>query len=240
MKKLLIGCFVLLSVNVFAQKWKTIKGDGNVKTETRDVTDFSSLSSAGAMDVNITYGSTNKVEIQADENLLPYIETKVEDGKLSIGSGKNMNLKPTARMIVNISMIKINSVHLSGSGNVKGSGNFTNDSKTDISISGSGNIKLDFDTFKDLDLAVSGSGNLELKGKSTNAITAHISGSGNIDCSDVNSNTTDAKISGSGNIKVYAKTSIDAQISGSGNVFYKGDSPSINSKVSGSGKVIKM
>ena len=240
MKKLLIAFFALVSLNTFAQKWKTIKGDGNVKTETRDVTEFSSLASAGSMDVNITYGSTNKLEIQADENLLPYIETTVTDGKLSIKASKNVNLKSKSKMIVNVSMTKVNSLQLSGSGNINGSGAFINDDKTNISISGSGNIKLEFDTFKDLELAISGSGNMELKGNGTNDITAHVSGSGNIDCSNINSNTTDAKISGSGNIKVYAKNSIDAQISGSGNVLYKGDAPSINSKVSGSGKVIKM
>ncbi len=67
-----------------------------------------------------------------------------------------------------------------------------------------------------------------------------MSGSGNIDCSDINSNDVDAKISGSGNVKVYASNSIDAKISGSGNVFYKGNATKINSKVAGSGKVLKM
>ena len=240
MKKLLIVLFAFISVKSFAQKWETIKGNGQVKTETRQVTTFSSLASLGSMNVEISYGSSNSITIEADENLLPYIETTVEGGKLTIKPKKNVNLRSSVKMIVHVSMTKISSLQLSGSGNMNGEGSFTNDDKTDVSVSGSGNLNLNFDSFKDLDIAVSGSGNITLKGNATDNLSAHISGSGNIDCSGIRSNDVDAKISGSGNVKVYAQNSIDAKISGSGNVFYKGDAQKISSKVAGSGKVLKM
>ncbi|MEO8415562.1 MAG: head GIN domain-containing protein [Ginsengibacter sp.] len=240
MKKLLIAVFALLSVNAFAQKWEKIKGNGHIKKETREVSNFTSLASQGSMDVKITYGNSNSIVVEADENLLPYIETTVENGKLFIRPKKNVNLQSGSKMIVHVSMTKMNSVQLSGSGNISGSGAFTNDATTDVGVSGSGNLSLNFDTFKDLDLSISGSGNIDLKGNATNSINAKVSGSGNIDCSDISSNDVDAKLSGSGNIKVYAKNSIDAKISGSGNVFYKGEAPKISSKVVGSGKVLKM
>jgi len=240
MKKLLISLLALISINATAQKWETIKGNGEVKKETREVSNFTSLASQGSMNVQISYGNSNSVIVEADENLLPYIETTVEDGRLIIRSKKNVNLKTKSRMNVYVSMTKINSLKLSGSGNISGDGAFTNDSKTDMAVSGSGNLTLTFDKFKDLDLAIAGSGNIDLKGNGTNSISAQISGSGNIDCSNINSNDVDAKISGSGNVKVYASNSIDAKISGSGNVFYKGNATKINSKVAGSGKVLKM
>jgi Putative auto-transporter adhesin, head GIN domain len=240
MKKLLIAVFTLLSMQTFAQRWETVKGDGNLKKETRQVSNFTSLSSQGAMDVKISYGNSNSVVIEADENLLPYIETTVENGKLSIKSKKNVNLKSTSKMVVQVSMTTINSLMLSGSGNIDGAGAFSSNGKTDIAVSGSGNLTLDFDSFKDMDVSISGSGNIDLKGKATNSLNAKISGSGNIDCSNITSSDVDAKLSGSGNIKVYATNSIDAKISGSGNVFYKGDAPKISSKVVGSGKVLKM
>ena len=240
MKKLLIALFALTCFNSFAQRWETIKGNGQIKKETREVGDYTSLASQGSMDVQIEYGNANSIVIEADENLLPYIETIVENGKLSIRSKKNVNLKSSSKMTVVVSMTKINSLQLSGSGNIKGSGAFTNDGKTDIGVSGSGNLALDFDSFKDLDLSVSGSGNIDLKSNATNSINAKVSGSGNIDCSSISSKDVEAKLSGSGNIKVYASNSIDAKISGSGNVYYKGDAQNITSKVVGSGKVLKM
>lgn len=240
MKKLLIAVFALLSINTFAQRWETVKGNGQIKKETREVSNFTSLASQGSMDVKIDYGTSNSVIIEADENLLPYIETQVENGKLFIRTKKGVNLKSTSKMIVRVSMTKINSLQLSGSGNLDGSGAFTSDGKTDIGVSGSGNLSLSFDSFKDLDVSVAGSGNIDLKGASTNNIEAKISGSGNIDCSSLSSKDVDAKISGSGNIKVYASNSIYAKISGSGNVYYKGNLQNVTSKVVGSGKVMKM
>lgn len=241
MKKILIGLFVLISFSANAQLWQTIKGNGNVKKEARTVSDYTSLSSHGSVNVEITYGNSNSIEVEADENLLPYIETTVENGRLTVRSKKNVNLKSRSKMVVYVTMNTINSLQLSGSGNINGEGAFKNAGKTSIGVSGSGNINLKFDSFKDLDLAIAGSGNMDLKSNNAaNNISAAISGSGNIDCSDVSSNDVDAKISGSGNIKVVASNGIDAKISGSGNVYYKGNASNISSKIAGSGKVIKI
>jgi hypothetical protein len=240
MKKLMISLFMLISISAFAQPWQNITGDGNVKKETRQVAGFTSLSSHGAMDVQISYGNSNSIEIQADENLLPYIETSVEDGKLTIKPKKNVNLKSRSKIIVSVSMTKINGLQLSGSGNINGDGNFTSDGNTNVMVSGSGNIKLNSGSFKDLGLSVSGSGNIDLKKGTADNVHIAISGSGNVDCSGITSNNVDAKISGSGNARVNANKSIDASISGSGNVFYKGTATNISSKTVGSGKVIKI
>lgn len=240
MKKLLILLFALPCLHSYAQRWETIKGNGQIKKETREVSNYTSLSSHGSMDVVIVYGNSNSVVLEGDENLLPYIETSVENGKLTIKTKKNVNLKSSSKMVVHVSMTKINSLQLSGSGNIKGSGAFTNDGKTEVAVSGSGNLALDFDSFKDLDISVSGSGNIDLKSSATNSISAKLSGSGNIDCSTISTRDVDARLSGSGNIKVYANNSIDAKISGSGNVYYKGNVQNISSKVVGSGKVLKM
>ena len=126
MKKLLIALFVLISVSSFAQPWETIKGNGQIKKETREVSNYTSLASQGSMNVQIAYGNSNSVVVEADENLLPYIETSVENGKLTIKSKKNVNLKSSSKMVVHVSMTTINSLQLSGSGNIKvGSGNLS-------------------------------------------------------------------------------------------------------------------
>ncbi len=240
MKKLLVVLFALTSLHTFAQRWETVKGNGEIKKESRSVSSFTSLDAEGPMDVQIAYGSPGTISIEADENLLPYIETSVAGNKLTIKSKKNVNFKTANKITVYVSMQEINSLQLSGSGDIKGTGAFTSDGKTDISLSGSGNLKLDFDSFKDLGLSLAGSGNMTLKGNATNSVDVKVSGSGNIDCMNVSSKDVDVKISGSGNVKVYANNSIDAKISGSGNVYYKGEAQNINSKVVGSGKVLKM
>ena len=240
MKKLLILILVLTCSHVFAQPWKTVRGNGNLKTETRTVADFSSLSSHGPIDVKIAYGNSNTIEIEADENLLPLIKTNVEDGKLIIQPEKNMNLRSGSKMVVRVSMTKIKMLQLSGSGNIDGNGSFSADEKTQIVISGSGNINLSSATFEDLSLGISGSGNIIVKGGSSNSVSISVSGSGNVDCSDIVAKNVEVKISGSGNAKVNANKKLVANISGSGNVFYKGSAADVSTRVAGSGKAIKI
>ncbi|WP_018613269.1 head GIN domain-containing protein [Segetibacter koreensis] len=238
MKKLLLSLFTFITVCSFAQ-WETITGNGNVKKETREVTGFTGVALSGNMNVQLAYGTSNTITVEGDENLLPYIETKVQDGVLQVKTKNRTGLKTKSKLMVYVSLTKVTELKVSGSGNITGNGEFTNDGKTNIAVSGSGNINVGMNSFNETKIAVSGSGNVTLKGKSTNNIDATISGSGNIDCSDVACNDVFAHVSGSGNIKVYANRSIDAKVSGSGNIYYKGSATNINLKSSGSGKIIK-
>lgn len=238
MKKLLFAFFAFITLSSYSQ-WQTITGNGNVKKETRDVSGFTGVSLSGNMNVQLTYGNSNSITVEGDENLLPYIETKVEDGNLVVKSKDRVGLKSRNKLMVYVSLTKLTGLKVSGSGNINGKGDFTNDGKTNISVSGSGNIDVGMNSFNETKIAVSGSGNVTLRGKSTNNIDATVSGSGNIDCSDVVCNDVFAQVSGSGDIKVFANKSIDARVSGSGNIYYKGSASNINLKSSGSGKIIK-
>lgn len=238
MKKLFFSFCAFITFCSYAQR-ETITGNGNVKKETREVSDFTGVTLSGNMNVQLAYGNSNSITIEGDENLLPYIETKVEDGNLVIKSKDKAGLKTRNKLMVYVSLTKLTELRVSGSGNITGNGDFSNEGKTNITVSGSGNINVGMNSFNETKIAVSGSGNVTLKGKNTNNIEATISGSGNIDCSDVACNDVFAQVSGSGNIKVYANKSIDAKVSGSGNIYYKGSATNINLKSSGSGKIIR-
>ena len=240
MKKLIAIILIMSGSQLFAQPWKTIKGNGNLKKETRTVNEFSSISSHGPLDVKMVPGHSNKIEVEADENLMPYIETNVENGKLIIQTKKNTNIKSSSKMIVYVSIDKIKSLQLSGSGNIEGNGNLTGDASTEILLSGSGNIHLTSGSFNEVNFSISGSGNIVVKGGSANNVSVAVSGSGNISVSEIVAQNVEVKISGSGNVKVNADKSLNAKISGSGNVFYKGSAKNIESKVAGSGKIIKI
>lgn len=239
MKKIFAAMLLLATFQVFAGGWETIEGNGNLKKETRNASGYTAVSSGGAFDVDINYGSSNSITIEADENLLPYIESVVENGELKLRTKKGYSIRTKNKMKVSVSLTKLTALRVSGSGNVKGDGNFSNDGTTDISIAGSGDIRLNFDKFNALEVRISGSGSVKLKGKETSKINASISGSGNIDAYDVSATEVTARISGSGNVNVTANKSVDASISGSGNVNYKGSANDIKQHSSGSGKVRK-
>lgn len=238
MKNVLIACIVIITLCSFGS-WETITGNGNVKKETREVSDYTGVSLAGSMNVQMAYGNSNSITVEADENLLPFIETVVQGGKLLVKTKDKVSLKSKNKLVVYVTLTKVTDLTVSGSGNITGSGDFTNDSRTNLAVSGSGNINVGMNWFNETKITISGSGNVTLKGKSTNNIDASISGSGNIDCSDVACNDVFAKVMGSGNIKVYANKSIDAKVTGSGNIYYRGSATNLQLKSLGSGKIIK-
>lgn len=239
MTKILFAACLLIGIQANAQwGWEKVDGNGQLKKETRTVGSFTKVASSGSWDVMIAYGTEHGIQVEADENLLPYIETKVEEGKLTIRSKKNSNLRSRNKMVVYVVLPTLKAVYLSGSGDMIGKGNFSNDGKLSLAVSGSGNIKLDINNAKNVDCNIAGSGKILVTGKSE-TLDTNISGSGSVDAFGLNTNEVSASISGSGNAKVFANKAIDARISGSGNIHYKGAPESIQKKTAGSGRVVK-
>ena len=237
MKKLLVVAALLLGCSSYAQwPWEKIEGNGHVTKESRPASGYTAISSSGSWDVMVAYGESNNIQIEGDENLLPYIETKVEDGKLIIRNKKNVNLHSRNKIVVYVSLTRLTGVSLSGSGDIIGEGKFNNEGVTDFKISGSGHIKLAFNKIKEVEVSISGSGNMRLSG-SANSVQARISGSGNADCADLICDDASAHVNGSGNVKLNVNKSVDASISGSGNVTYSGAASDIRKHVSGSGRL---
>ena len=92
MKKLLFLLLALVTIKSFAA-WETVTGNGVMKTESRDVKGYTGIALQGSMNVQLSYGNTSTITVEADENLLPYIETFVENGNLVIRAKNKVNLK---------------------------------------------------------------------------------------------------------------------------------------------------
>ncbi len=238
MKQLFIALFSIAALTASAQKWQNIKGNGNVKIESRQVGKFTGLEDQGSFDVEITYGESNAVEVEADENLLPIIVTKVEGTKLIVTTDKG-GFSSATRLKVHVTMATIDLVSVKGSGSVSGDGGFSNSGTAHFEVGGSGSIRLSFAQFNTAEVSVRGSGSIHLmKGKVDN-LNVSSSGSGSVDAYDINSKNVMAKTNGSGNVKVRVTSSLTAESNGSGNVYYKGDITNVNVKSNGSGRVVK-
>jgi Protein of unknown function (DUF2807). len=213
MKKLLVislvSIFALTSCN-----WHRIRGNGSIKTETRDVAAFEAITCDGGYEVQIDCQEKQSLAIETDENLLPLVKTEVHNNTLHIDT--KGSLSPTHRIRIAVSVPNITE--------------FTSNGSTDGDINNINNSAFD--------IGIHGSGNLHLNGKSG---TVHIntSGSSKIDATSLISENSDIQINGSGNIQVYATNSIGVQINGSGTVKYKGEPKSVNQQINGSGKIVR-
>lgn len=211
----------------------TIRGNGIAASQGRTVSSFNKVKSAGDFEIHITKGDVSEVVINAEENLISYIETSVSGNTLLIDIPGWHNVKHRLPMKVYVTVPSLESVKQSGSGNI--TTGFFESEKFELFISGSGSITTAVNA-NSITAGISGSGWMKISGDA-NQSDLSISGSGNIDSYDLAVDNCVAHISGSGDVKVNAEKSIFAKISGSGSIYYLGN-PEIETNISGSGKVI--
>jgi hypothetical protein len=236
--KLLFSLLALCLVTLSACVPRTlVQGSGNIVTESRPVTNFDKISLSGAGDLNITQGDTESLTIEADDNLLPYIETTVQNGTLIIGLRDDVAnvfaFRPTRGIKYNVGVINLSQVLVSGAGNV----NIPALKTTNLALrtTGAGNSNLADLEASNLTVDITGAGNIVLAG-AVEMQEASLSGFGNYNAGDLSSTRANVSISGAGNATVWVTQSLDARISGAGSVTYYG-SPQVTQSVSGVGTI---
>lgn len=214
-----------------------VNGNGDVTTEARDPGAFDAIALSGGFNVVVRQASSNKVELKADRNLLPYIETRIVDsGKgrtLIIEPKKGYNIQTSTNPSFTLQMPSLRSVSVAGSGTVQVEAMKTGG--VDASIAGSGDIRFAGLDAERLGMKVSGSGDIVAAGRCASA-SVSIAGSGDVKAADLVAEDVKVTIAGSGDAQVNATKKLNVSIAGSGDVKYAG-SPEITSSIAGSGKV---
>jgi hypothetical protein len=219
MNKKLIVVFIVMALMVGACSFGTISfntvvGSGKVSSETRRVSGFISIVLKGATNVDVAFGNSESVVVEADDNIVPLVETVVQNGQLVIRAQSNASFITRNSIRVRVTMKSLKGVTLKGSGNITVSG-----------LSGDGLI---------VDLP--GSGNFTVTG-AADAVQISLPGSGNIYCIGLKAKSAKVTLNGSGNIMVYASQSLDANIRGSGTIRYDGNPAQVSKSVTGSGSI---
>ena len=211
-----------------------IEGNGRVKTETRSVSGVS-MSLPGSVEVRI--GNTESISIETDDNLLPLIETVVENGTLKIRSNKKNIGFDSKHMKLVVQAKSLDKLALGGSGTILADS--LRGPKISIDLGGSGTIDVKGVDTDSLDIDLGGSGDLKVANGRANKLSLSIAGSGNVDLGRLQSIGAKASIAGSGDATINVRDALDVSIVGSGNVNYYGD-PKLNRSVMGSGSATRM
>lgn len=214
-----------------------IRGNGNVITQSRSVSDFKSINASGAVNVYVTGDAAFSVKVQIDENLQQYIEVYEKDGVLHIKQADNTNLDVTGSMKVYVSAPKFEKFEASGASNITGDKKISSDSKIIIEASGASHISLDIKApFTEVD--VTGASSATLTGE-TKTLTIDGGGASHAKCFDLMAESVDVDVSGASNADVFASVSLKADASGASDVRYKG-AASHTANTSGAGSVKKV
>ncbi|HEY1199785.1 MAG TPA: head GIN domain-containing protein [Niastella sp.] len=216
---------------------ESVNGNGQVPSENRNPGNFTGVSTLGNLNLYVAIGSTPSVKIEAENNILPYIETYVENGSLMVKAKNNVNLVTDKPIKVYITAPQLSKILSQGMGDVVGQTAITDPSKLEIELQGDGNINLDVDA-PEVKAVVTGIGNIQLKGQSKN-VECKVVGEGNIKAIDLQAEEAKVSILGDGDVDVSTSVKLDVNITGNGNVKYKGNvTPS--KSVTGSGNITQV
>lgn len=210
-----------------------VRGNGQMKSENRTAGNFNKISTGGVYHVELQQGSTNSVQIEAEENLLPYIETNISGNELEIYTRKGINIDPTKKIIVHVTIQQVKKLTASGACSFTGKGPIKSDN-LEVVLSGATSADLDLSAQK-LEVGMSGASQVDLKG-TCREVSYGASGAAHINALDFQAQDVRVGISGSGEAKVFAEKKLDVSVSGVGKVRYKG-SPAVTQSVSGMGNV---
>ena len=190
-----------------------VNGSGNVISETRQVSGFSSIDLRGFGDVTIQQGDTESLLIEGDDNIVPLLTSTVRDGQLILDTKNTIQIGNVTKLRFNVTVKELDGINMSGAGNVMGAD--INTEKITVRLSGTGNLTLS-GTVGEQDVELSGVGNYD--GNAFASKQAHV------------------RVSGLGNAGVRVSDDLDALVSGMGSITYIGR-PSTTKQISGAGSI---
>jgi Putative auto-transporter adhesin, head GIN domain len=239
---LLAACTLAFAATTWAPaasaEWlgsETFRGNGNIKTESRNLPHFSGVSLGLPAQVEVRIGNVESVSVETDENLMPLIETVVANGLLEIRAKKQINLKTRTLKIV-VQAKQIDRLEVGGSGSIVGGP--LRSPKLALEVAGAGSIDVKDAECESISVAIGGSGDLKVAG-TTHRLNVEIGGSGDVQAGQLKAEDAQVSIAGSGDVTVWSRDTRKGSIAGAGEVNYYGD-PKVSLSAPGSGSVKRL
>jgi hypothetical protein len=233
---ILIMASIILSACEMIPFFNVVQGTGNLITENRQVSDFNAIQLDGAGRLIITQGTTESLEIQAEDNIITELTSEVQDNKLILGfqeSPLRKQIIPTETITYTLTVINLTEVTINGAADLDI--DTLNTSSLELVINGAGQINIGQLTADNLAVKLAGTGTITVSGQ-VPAQSIAIEGAGNYQAGDLETSSTDIEISGLGNGTVWATTTLAVTISGGGSLEYYGN-PEVSEDISGLSRI---
>jgi hypothetical protein len=222
------------TVTISSHSGRRIEGNGVLTEESRDVGNFNEIELAGIGSVYVEFGDETSLVIEAEENLMDYIETRIFGQKLVIRLEDDYSYDPTEDINFYLTVVELEGVSISGLGNMSLPEIETD--RFEIGISGAGDVTIDALYADRLYADLSGLGDVDILGGEVEIQDVNISGSGTYSSKDMACREADVSVSGLGSATVTVSEYLDASISGAGDIDYYG-SPEVDMNITGLGSL---
>ncbi len=224
--------FVLQSGCTFASKG--IKGDGNVVKQERSISSFDGIDVGGAFNVFLTQGESEKLVVEADENLLDIIVTEVRGSTLKIKTTED--IRESSKLNIYITFKDLKSLDVSGACDLVGENKFKL-GDLDLDCSGASEMEMKLSA-GNINLDCSGASSAELFG-SAQSVNLDLSGASKYYAMDFEVAIYDADASGASHGKIFVTEELSVEVSGTASLKYKGEPRIKEHDVSGAGSLKK-
>ena len=232
----LIGVFAFLSL-ILSSCWflgPSVKGNGNVTEEVRQVGEFDQIKVSRGMNVYITQGTPAKVVVIADNNLHEVIETKVEGGVLKVYVNENVRWAKEKKVMVTVD--KLSGVETTSGANAWSQNQIMSEN-LELKASSGANLTMDVNA-NYLKADCSSGANIKLSGSAKEADMETSSGA-NLKGEELKADNCKMKASSGGNVSSTVNGRLDAHASSGGNVVYYGEPKETDVNTSSGGNIHK-
>ena len=213
----LLRVVLLLAALLLASCGAGARGSGRVVSESRPVSNISSVTLRGVGTLIVTQRDQEALTITADDNILPLLSSTVTGGRLALGPSSGAGIANVQQLTYRLTVRQLRSVEVSGAADVE-----LLDMRTDrlaVAIDGTSDVSVTGQAAA-LDLTISGAGSFKGAGLTSAAATVRVRGSGGavVRVSD----TLDARVSGAGDVRYIGDPQVTQQITGAGTVAQQG------------------
>jgi hypothetical protein len=231
MKKLILIGLIAIGAMGLTSCEPDIVGNNVVEREFRRTAYFDEIELNIPAEVILRQGTAKDIEIEAEDNVLSVLDTRISNNTLRITYNGNW-VRTNYKVKIWIQVPDIEAIRVSGSGKVI-SDNTIIGKNLELRMSGSGLIDVAAEVKNEVAASVSGSGLIYVEGAAYSS-DFDISGSGKIEGFDLKVDDSFLNITGSGRCETTAFRRLDVSISGSGDGYFRGR-PTVKSRISGSG-----
>ena len=223
-----------LAIIILATACHTKTGSGNIITEKRSTESFIAVSAAGPVHVDIKTGDVESVTVEADDNLLSYVETKVSGNTLQVRL-RGINSLRNATINIHIIAPELRGLNASAGSSILAKDTIVSPGHLELKASGGAEVKLQADA-PAVSAEASSGGTITATGR-TKEITANAGSGATVNVSGLHAENATASGSSGGSVKVYGSVSLDVTASSGGEVKYSGGAPALKKNESSGGSI---
>jgi hypothetical protein len=209
-----------------------VNGNGKVVKEERNISGFKGIAVHNAIHLYLNQGTTEKVTVEAEEEIIHHLYTEVTGGVLKIGIKGSVN--NIGEMNVYVTLKEINSLESGSAAKVECEGKIET-GELKISTGSASSIKMDLKCDK-LEIKSESASKIRITGTAQSLDTESSSAS-SLDLSELKAEKGEVEASSAASVKVQVTREIDAKASSGAGITITGNPASRNSDSSSGGSV---